>query len=473
MLKKYQKNVNYFASTRKISSIYKILAGASQKNIEKKLNIKTEILIIKKKFPSIKFLFFFMYWILSGKLFSNEKYIQLQYRGHNLGRFAYATTSINIESSYKVLKSLILKLKYLFLAGAVIDTAYYYSIKICGAYVDHGVYLNGLYIDVFLKNDIRIYSNNYPKGLFTAKLKKRSKINFSYEKLIQIKHKKMNSSQETRVKKIIKKTLADPNFMPWMKMVKFKKQKNIIDYNKFDYIIYAHAFTDAQLIFGYDGYANMRDWLIETINILKKLKKPVIIKPHPNFYDYSLLNLNKKNKEKNISYKDHQMYLKIKNMYNDSKIHFLDEPYFNMEFLNKLNKKKHTIITHHSSAILECCYMGFKCISSKSTVWDEKIKLTNSFSSRIQNKKILSKKFKHLKYSKSIDVLNIFNEIYFNKYGPYGDGYFITLLRQILGVKQVSRFGYDKELNNQIKKSKIKTIKTIDSISKNIEEIIL
>ena len=473
MLKKNQKNVNYFASTRKISSVYKFLASASQKNIEKKLNIKTEILIIKKRFPSIKFLFFFMYSIFSGKLFSNERYILLEYRGHNLGRFAYATISVNIESFYKVLKSLILKLKYLFLAGAVIDTAYYYSRKICGAYVDHGVYLNGLYIDVFLKNDIRIYSNNYPKGLFTAKLKKRSKINFSYEKLIQVKYKKMNSLQESKVRKMIKKTLIDPNFIPWMKMVKFKKQKKIIDYNKFDYIIYAHAFTDAQLVFGYDGYANMCDWLIETINILKKLKKSVIIKPHPNFYDYLLLNLDKKNKEKNISYKDHQMYLKIKNMYNDPTIQFLDEPYLNMEFLNKLNKKKHIIITHHSSAILECCYMGFKCISSKSTFWDKKIKLTNSFSNRIQNEKVLNKKFQYLKYSKSIDVLNIFNEIYFNKYGPYGDGNFIRLLRKILGIKELSRFGYNKELNTQIKKSKIKTLKTIDTISQNIEEIIL
>ena len=130
MLKKYQKNVNYFASTRDISSVYKFLASASQKNIEKKLNIKTEILIIKKRFPSIKFLFFFMYSIFSGKLFSNERYILLEYRGHNLGRFAYATTSVNIESFYKVLKSLILKLKYLLVFHDLFFWAYGYS-KLC------------------------------------------------------------------------------------------------------------------------------------------------------------------------------------------------------------------------------------------------------------------------------------------------------------------------------------------------------
>ncbi len=468
-----QKNINYFASTRNLSSVYKFLASASKKNIEKKLGIKTEFLIIKKKFPSFKFLLFFLYSILSGKIFSTHKYILLKYKGHNLGRFAYATVSINIKTFYKVVNSMISRLKNLFLAGAVIDTAYYYSNKISGAYIDHGIYLNGLYIDVFLKNNIRIYSNNYPKGLFTAKSKKRLKSDFAYENLIQILGKKMSLIQKKKVKKIIKKTLTDPNFIPWMQMVKFKKPKKEINYNNFQYIVYAQAFTDAQLVFGYDGYANMSDWLISTVEILKKLKKPIIVKPHPNFYDYLLLNLDQKNKQNNISYQDHQMYLKIKNMYNDPNIHFLDEPYSNVEFIKKLNKKKHVIITHHSSAILECCYLGFKCISSRSTFWNKKIKLTNAYSNRIEYKKILKKNFKNLRYSNPTEVLNIFNEIYFNKYGPYGEGYFTFLMKKILGIKGLSRFGYKEELNRQIKKYPKKTLKTIDVIAKNIEEIVL
>lgn len=471
MFKNSKNKIKYFASTRNISSIYKFLASASKKNLEKKLNIKTEILIIKKKFPSIRFLFFFTYFVLSGKLFSNEKYILLKYRGHNLGRFAFATASIDIENSYKTLKSLILKLKYLFLAGAVVDTAYFYSGKIYGAYVDHGVYLNGLYIDVFLKNDVRIYSNNYPKGLFTTKLKKKSKNNFAYENLIQIKEKKMSPRQKIKVEKMIKKTLTGKSILPWMKIVKFKKQKKNIDFNKFDYIIYVHVFTDAQLVYGYDGYANTYDWLIETIYILQELNKSVIIKPHPNFYDYLLLNLDTKTKAKNYSYLNHQMYLKIRDMFNDPKIHFLDEPYQNIEFLNKLDKKKHVIITHHSSAILECCYNGFKCISSKSTFWDKKIKLTNSFNSRKENKKILSKKFKNLKYSRRIDILNIFSEIYCNKYGLFGDLNFTTLVKKKLNIKKLSKYGYHKEINSKIKKSKLNNLKAINMISRNIEEI--
>ena len=50
-----------------------------------------------------------------------------------------------------------------------------------------------------------------------------------------------------------------------MKDVDFKKFYEI-NYNKFDYIIYAHSFTDAQLVYGNDGFSNVYDWLIFTID---------------------------------------------------------------------------------------------------------------------------------------------------------------------------------------------------------------
>ena len=77
--------------------------------------------------------------------------------------------------------------------------------NLCGAYVDHGVYLNGIYIEIFLKNNLRIYSNNYPKGLFTSKLNKKSKANVKYENLIKIKIDKISLKEKNKVKKIIKK----------------------------------------------------------------------------------------------------------------------------------------------------------------------------------------------------------------------------------------------------------------------------
>ena len=51
----------------------------------------------------------------------------------------------------------------------------------------------------------------------------------------------------------------------------------MINYNDYQYIVYASAFTDAQLAFGYDGYANMKDWLIDTIKTLRKFNKKVLV----------------------------------------------------------------------------------------------------------------------------------------------------------------------------------------------------
>ena len=64
-----------------------------------------------------------------------------------------------------------------------------------------------------------------------------------------------------------------------------KKKILAIDLKKFDYLIYAHSFVDGQLFYGYDGFANLLDWLEFSIINLKKLNKRILIKPHPNFYN--------------------------------------------------------------------------------------------------------------------------------------------------------------------------------------------
>ena len=57
-----------------------------------------------------------------------------------------------------------------------------------------------------------------------------------------------------------------------MKKTTYKKINNI-DYSKFTHVVYAHSFTDAQLIFGKDGFINSKDWIMFTLNNLLKEKK--------------------------------------------------------------------------------------------------------------------------------------------------------------------------------------------------------
>ena len=45
------------------------------------------------------------------------------------------------------------------------------------------------------------------------------------------------------------------------------------DYKKYKYIIYAHSFTDSQLEYEYDGFVNTLEWLVFTVNELRKKNK--------------------------------------------------------------------------------------------------------------------------------------------------------------------------------------------------------
>ena len=57
-----------------------------------------------------------------------------------------------------------------------------------------------------------------------------------------------------------------------------------INISSANYLIYAHSFTDAQLIYGNDEFENTLDWLNFTIEHLKEKSCNIIVKSHPNFY---------------------------------------------------------------------------------------------------------------------------------------------------------------------------------------------
>ena len=76
-----------------------------------------------------------------------------------------------------------------------------------------------------------------------------------------------------------------PNFSwPWLVDENLKKEKiKSFNLKNFDFLVYCHAFTDAQLQCGYAGFIKYEDWLEYTLKILNKNKKKVLIKIHPNF----------------------------------------------------------------------------------------------------------------------------------------------------------------------------------------------
>jgi hypothetical protein len=66
--------LNYFLTTREPTYIYNYIVNSSKKNCEKINNKELNFLIFKKKkIPSIKYLLFFLYIILSGKIFKSNR----------------------------------------------------------------------------------------------------------------------------------------------------------------------------------------------------------------------------------------------------------------------------------------------------------------------------------------------------------------------------------------------------------------
>ena len=131
-------------------------------------------------------------------------------------------------------------------------------------------------------------------------------------------------------------------FYPWMIDTSYK-QSNIEKIKKYDFIIYTHAFADAQLIWGYDGFINAYEWLTFTIDTLANSKKYILVKAHPNFY------LKQKKYKKYVTY---EKYL-FKNYFKfNKKIKFINSPVNNRYIMSKL-KKDCIAITHHGSVGLE------------------------------------------------------------------------------------------------------------------------
>ena len=75
---------------------------------------------------------------------------------------------------------------------------------------------------------------------------------------------------------------------PW-KVFKQKKEnyssnKELTNLKGTTVILYLHSFTDAQYVYGYDGYHDLMDWCLNTISILNSNEyiKKVIVKTHPD-----------------------------------------------------------------------------------------------------------------------------------------------------------------------------------------------
>jgi len=205
-------------------------------------------------------------------------------------------------------------------------------------------------------------------------------------------------------------TLNPGAILPWMKFTKYTKKK-INAINSYDYLVYCHSFTDAQLFHGEDEFCNTFEWLKFTLSILAKKNKKVLIKSHPNYF----------NKTLGIkSYYDRLIFNFLKKKYSCNKnFYFIDKPIHNYNLMKNLSKKC-ILITHHGSVISETIIFNLKSIASTANFFSQKYKVSNLWSNKKEYKNLLMKNWTMLKQTKEKDLLNLFHNYYFHKYSWFG-----------------------------------------------------
>ena len=328
-----------------------------------------------------------------------------------------------------------------------------------GIFIDHLHYLNGIIFSIFAKKKVKIYSILYPKEFFFINFKKKKNIHFAnIENIVKI----CKSKKQTPLKSEIlfyEKILKKPQIIPYMKKVNFSNisiDKNI-KWKEFKYIIYAHSFLDAQMCYGYDGFTSLYDWLTFTIKVLVKKNVKFIVKSHPNFFN---------NTFGEISKTDKYLFRKLQSEYSNKNIYYINYPVKNLELLNKISKKT-ILISHHGTALMEGMYLKYKCISSHSTFWNNEFKLTNTWRSRNEYKKLLLKDYQSLFYANKNDLNDILRQVFWKENCFYGSKNYLEIISNFIGISRDKLYNMQSDINLD----RIKRDKLITYLSKNIEEI--
>ncbi len=452
--------MSYIVSTRNPEGIYGVLVESCKKHSEKLLNKKLQIVIFKKKI-SLVFFFFFIHNILNLKIFSDEYFVKLKYKKFDIGRHAYASTLRNRNAYLNFFWLNYYKIKYFYEAGLIIESSINLLDKSDALYVDHGVYLNGLIIQVFANNKKIIYQNVYPRGLSFKDLRKnKSKYILSYEDILLLRKKeiKLNKIIKQKSKNKLKQILKKPHTIPWIKGIKFSgiKYKNL---KSITHVVYAHSFADGQLVWGIDDFTNMREWLLFTLDNLDKNENKILVKAHPNFTIRGYFN--------DACKLDREIFFQIKDKFKNSKnIIFETKPTRNLELLKKLNKKT-ILVSHHGSAILEGSYLNFKTISSEATFWENKFKITNSWKNKFYYSGLLKNNWENLSYRNYNDLLTVSYLLYCNDFGHYGKKFWHQVISD---VEKITRKKLDKNIDKHINNVKNKN-NLITALSQNIQKI--
>jgi len=412
-----------FLTTRFTDDIYQLIIKACTNDLrrsEKKIkNVKIKVIKIRK-IPDFKFLLSCTLYFFQGKFFFRKKIISLKYKGINFGKHLYTYTLRDHKVYSSSYKFYFLLFKNIYIVSKYFNTADYYLkyYKFENVYIDHPMYLNGIFYQIFKNKNI--YANCYPRNIIKTK-------NKDIKDILELdfKDQSFSNNKKNEIKKKIKKIFNNANnSLPWMDYAKFNILKKH-NFKKYDYIIYTHSFTDAQLSLEFDGFLNVLEWLEFTTIELQKRKVNFIIKGHPNWYVSS-----KKSGFHELSAWDKKIYSNfINRIKHDKNILIINESISNNDLIKSLDKKC-VAITKHGNAQFEMVRNNFKVISSKSSTLNHKYNLFNTWGNKRDYKKLLNIKWDKLKFCNKKNYLNAINRLYLDEGAFFGKNNYINILKQ-------------------------------------------
>jgi hypothetical protein len=325
-----------------------------------------------------------------------KKTALVKYRAFTIGRYSVATAYRSFNA-YKRRRHFILRyVKSLFKCAQIINTIESYQNNISAAFIDHGCYENGVYVDVLSRLNIPIYLNDYPFGLFRWEPKTGS----SYDAALQVPKYSVTTEDLALGEKALMERTGDSDKIPYLS-VKFERYKSE---KQFDYVIYTHSFTDAQCLYGYDGaFNNVLEWLEFTIETLGTAN--ICVKVHPAIYTEGA--------SSQVFEWDKALTLEFIAKYGShDNVHIIDYAIANSELLNQLRGDT-VLVSHHSNALLEGAALGFKSICAGASNWTN-FDLFNSWASEEAYRTLLQLTWSELRFT---DLQELYHYYFIANYG--------------------------------------------------------
>jgi hypothetical protein len=162
-----KKNEKIFLATRKLTGPYKFIIQSTKIHSEKLLDQK---LVLKernaKRYDFIAMIYMIII-IFKTNFFSKKKIMKIKYRGFNISRYAVPEIYKNYNTYLNFYSFFFESIKCFYIN--LVTLREFIKIdknNIAAAFVDHGMYRNGLILSVLSKRRIPIYTLGYPRGIF-------------------------------------------------------------------------------------------------------------------------------------------------------------------------------------------------------------------------------------------------------------------------------------------------------------------